>query len=183
MDGPFWVDLRSPHMSADNASVTITTAQPILATATLPVLGSNYFGFIGKAVRMRIWGQFTTGATPGNLTATLYWGTNAAANGTALCASAATALTANATGLSWEWDLLVRCRALGSSGSLIAHGMLNANVSLIASTLQPVMLPAATAAATTVDLTANLVLSPQFARSGSTTESCIVHDFTFEALN
>ena len=85
MDGPFWVDLRAPHMSADAASVTLLgTALPLLPIANLPVLGGNYFGYIGKAVRMRIWGRMTTGTTPGNGQALLYWGTGAAANGTIL---------------------------------------------------------------------------------------------------
>jgi hypothetical protein len=183
MDGPFWVDLRAPHMSADTSSTTLTTtAVAILPTAMLPVLGSNYFGFVGKAVRMRIWGQMTAVATPGNITAQLFWGTNANANGTSLVATAATALTAG-TNLSWELDIFVRCRSLGSSGSLIAHGMLNANVALIASTLQPVMLPASAASATTVDLTANNVLSPQMIASGSAGSAVIVHEYTFEAMN
>ena len=183
MDGPFWVDLRSPHISADAASVTIlTTATAILPVANLPVLGSNYFGFVGKAVRMRVRGQMTAAATPGNITVTLYWGTGANANGTIVVTSAATALTAG-TSLSWELDLFVRCRALGSSGSLMAHGMFNANVALVASTLQPVMLPASAASATTVDLTQNFVLSPNFAASGTAGSTVIIHEFTFEALN
>ena len=184
MDGPFWVDLRAPHMSADAASVTLsTTALAMLPVANLPALGSNYFAYVGKAVRMRIWGQITTGATPGNLTVNLYWGTGAAANGTVIVTSAATALTASQTNLSWELDLFVRCRALGATGSLIGHGMRNANVAVISATLQPVMLPASAAAPVTVDLTQNYVLSPQILRSGSTAESIIVHEFIYEAMN
>ena len=184
MDGPFWVDLRAPHINADVASVTLaTTYKAALPVANLPVLGSNYFGYVGKCVRLRVWGQITTGATPGNIQAGVYWGTGADANGTIIVQSAATALTASQTNLSWELDLLIRCRALGVSGSLIGHGMLNANVAVVASTLQPVMLPASAAAAVTVDLTQNFVLSPQILRSGSTAESLIVHDFTYEALN
>ena len=183
MDGPFWVDLRAPHMAADTESVTIlTTATALVPVANLPVLGSNYFGFVGKAVRFRLWGQMTAAATPGNLTATCYWGTGANANGTVLGTTAATALTAG-TALSWELDLLIRCRALGASGSLITHGMFNANVALVASTLQPVMIPASAAVPVTVDLTQNYVLSPQFSASGTAGSTVIVHDLTFEALN
>ena len=184
MDGPFWVDLRAPFMATDAAAVTLsTTALALLPTANLPVLGANYFSYVGKAVRMKLYGRITTGATPGNMTAVLYWGTNAAANGTILVQTAATALTPSQTNLTWEWDMLIRCRALGSSGSLIAFGMFNANVGVLASTLQPVMLPASAPAAVTVDLTQNFVLSPQFLRSGSTAEAMTVHDFLFEALN
>ena len=61
--------------------------------------------------------------------------------------------------------------------------MFNANVGVIASTLQPVMMPASAPAQVTVDLTQNFVLSPQALRSGSTAESMQVHEFTYEALN
>ena len=184
MDGPFWVDLRAPHMAADAASVTLlTTNLAVLPVANFPVLGANYFGFVGKAVRLRLWGQMTTGATPGNLSGNVYWGSGAAASGTSLCGMAATALSASQAGISWEWDLIVRCRAIGATGQLIAEGMFNAGVSLIASTLQPIMMPSGSNAAVTVDLTQNFIVSPQLARSGSTAESLIVHEFTWEALN
>jgi hypothetical protein len=184
MDGPFYVDTRAPHLSADVAAVTLaTTAKAIVPVANLPVLGSNYFGWLGKAVRMRIWGRFSTGATPGNMAAQLMWGTGADANGTVIAATAATALSASQTNLTWEWDFICRCRAFGSSGALIAHGMFNCNVGLISNTLQPVLMPASAPAQVTVDLTQAFVLSPQILRSGSTAETLQVHEMTFEALN
>jgi hypothetical protein len=173
-------------MAADAASVTIlTTATAILPVANLPVLGSNYFGYVGKCVRMRLWGQMTAAATPGNLGFNLYWGTGANANGTSLLsytAAAGSALTAG-TALSWELDLFVRCRALGATGSLISHGMINANPALIAASLQPLMMPLSAAAAVTVDLTQNFVLSPQFLASGTAGSTVIVHEFIYEAMN
>jgi hypothetical protein len=184
MDGPFWVDLRAPHISADVASVTLAaTYKAMVPVANLPPLGSNYFSYVGKAVRIRLYGRITTGATPGNMQIGMLWGTGADANGTTIMQSAATALTATQTSLTWECDMLIRCRALGVTGALIGHGMFNANVAVVASTLQPVMLPASAPAAVTVDLTQNFVLSPQFLRSGSTAESIQVHEFTYEALN
>lgn len=184
MDGPFYVDTRTPHISADIAAVTLAaTAKAIVPVANLPSLGANYFSYVGKAVRMRMFGRLTTAATPGNMTASCYWGNGTDANGTSIVASAAVALTASQTNLTWEWDLYIRCRALGVSGSLIGHGTFNANVAVLASTLQPVMIPASAPAAVTVDLTQNFVLSPQFLRSGSTAESIQVHEFIFEALN
>jgi hypothetical protein len=184
MDGPFWVDLRAPHISADVASVTLLgTALALVPVANLPALGSNYFSYVGKAVRIRMYGRISTGATPGNLTVALYWGNGTAANGTIIMQTAATALSATQTNLTWECDMLIRCRALGVTGALIGHGMFNANVGVIASTLQPVMMPASAPAQVTVDLTQNFVLSPQALRSGSTAESMQVHEFTYEALN
>ena len=184
MDGPFWDDLRSPHNAADVASVTLAaTAKAMVPVANLPVLGANYFGWVGKAVRIRVMGRLTTAATPGNMTASLYWGNGTDANGTAVGTSAAVALTASQANMTFELELYVRCRATGVTGSLLAMGMFNANVAVLASTLQPVMIPATAPAPVTVDLTQNFVLSPQFARSGSTAETLQVHEFMFEALN
>ena len=184
MDGPFYVDTRAPHINADIAAVTLAaTAKALVPVANLPVLGSNYFGYVGKACRMRIWGRMTTGATPGNMTAQIMWGNGADANGTIIAATAATALTASQTNLTWEWDIIVRCRALGVSGALIGHGIFNANVAVLASTLQPVMMPASAPAQVTVDLTQAFVISPQFIRSGSTAETMQVHELVFEAMN
>lgn len=184
MDGPFWVDLRTPHINADVGPLTLaTTYKALLPVANLPILGSNYFNYSGKAVRMRIWGRITTALTPGNIQVGLFWGTGADANGTIIAQTSAAALSASQTNLTWEWDIFCRCRVLGSSGSLLAHGMLNANVGVIASTLQPVMMPASAPAAVTVDLTQNFVLSPQMLRSGSTAEAVTIHEYTFESMN
>jgi hypothetical protein len=172
-------------MSFSQTAVTLaTTAKAIVPVLALPVLGSNYFGWVGKACRMRIWGQMTTGTTPGNGIFSLLWGTGADANGTTILTNAtAFALGASQTNLTWEIDCIVRCRAVGTSGSVICHGMMSANVNLIASTLQPVMFPTSAPAAVTIDTTANNVLSPQFQRSGSTAETMQVTEFVYEALN
>jgi hypothetical protein len=185
MDGPFWVDLRAPHMSADAGSVTLAaTAKAMVPVANLPPLGANYFAFVGKAVRLTLHGRITTAATPGNMTFSLYWGSGADANGTILASSLSTiALIANQTSMSWRLEMMIRCRSLGATGSLIAMGMMSFNPAVVASTNQPVMIPASVPAAVTVDLTANNFLSPQFLRSGSTAEAIQVHEFMFEAMN
>jgi hypothetical protein len=183
-DGLFFVDSRAPFTIADIAAVTLSTTDlPVAPIANLPVLGSNYFGWAGKAVRIRMLGRITTGVTPGNGTWDIYWGNGGAAAGTIIASSAAFALTASQTNLTWELDLYVRCRSLGAAGSLICFGMFNANVGVVASTLQPVMIPASAPAAVTVDLTQANVISPQFKRSGSTVETLQVHEVMFEAMN
>jgi hypothetical protein len=184
MDGPFYVDSRAPHLNADIASVTLaTTLKAMAPVSNIPVLGSNYFGYVGKAMRITMFGRMTTGTTPGNGQLALLWGTGADANGTTLAQSAAFALSASQTNLSFMAQLFVRCRAIGSSGSLMVTGTLDANPSLVASTLQTIMIPASAPAATTVDLTQNFVLSPQFSRSGSTAETLQLHELFYEALN
>ena len=183
-DGLFYVDTRAPHISADVGSVTLAaTSKAIIPVANLPILGANYFSFIGKAMRITLFGRLTTGATPGNGQWNIYWGNGTDANGTIIGSSAALALSATQSNVSWRLECIVRARALGATGSLFVTGEWRANVGVLATTLQPALIPAATPAAVTVDLTAANVISPQFLRSGSTAEAMQCHDVIYEALN
>src|SRR5215475_8987672 len=151
MDGPFYNDLRSPFTAADVASVTLsTTDKALYPVGNFPVLGSNYFGWVGKSIRIRLFGRITTAATPGNLTWDVYWGTGADANGTIIGSSAAIALQASQTNLSWIAEFDIVCRAFGSSGALICTGWSLFNVAVVLSTAQPVLIPASAPAQTTV---------------------------------
>ena len=185
MDGPFYVDTRAPHISGDVGSVTLTTtAKALIPAANIPVLGGNYFSYVGKAVRIRLFGRMTVTTTPGNLTVQLMYGTGADNNGVVLGASAATAITASQTNMSWMLEFLVRCRTMGATGTLFCTGVFQANNAIIASTLQPVMIPAtAPAASAACDLTASLLLSPQAIQSGTPAGSMQVHDVLYESMN
>jgi len=185
MDGPYYLDQRAPFISADVASVTLaTTDKALYPVANFPALGSNYFSFIGKAIWIHLFGRITTAATPGNLTVDTYWGTGADANGTIIGSSAAVALTASQTNLSWTLDLFVRARTLGATGTLFVTGELVANNAVLATSVQPVLVPAsAPAASSSVDLTASNIISVQFKRSGSTAETAQVHELGVYALN
>jgi hypothetical protein len=183
-DGLFYVDSRTPFISADAGAVTLaTTNKALIPVANIPVLGSNYFSFIGKALRIRLFGRITTAVTPGNGQFNLYWGSGADATGTIIGSSAALALTASQTNLSFMIEVIARCRAMGATGSLFVTGFMAFNNAVLANTLQPALIPASAPAAVTVDLTASNVLSPQFLRSGSTAETMQVHDVSYEALN
>lgn len=184
MDGPYYNDLRAPFITADVASVTLATTDKALYPASaFPVLGGLYFGVIGKKLHVNLFGRITTAATPGNGTFDIYWGSGADANGTIIASSAAFALTASQTNLSFEVFLSIYCRALGSSGALMCTGQANFNNAVVGSTLQPVMIPASAPAQTTVDLTAANIISVQFKRSGSTVETAQVHDLEVLAMN
>jgi hypothetical protein len=184
-DGLFYVDSKVPFISGDVGQVTLaSTDKALIPAANIPVLGGNYFSFIGKAVRVRLFGRMSTGATPGNITMSMYYGTGADANGVVLAASGAVAGVANATNLSWMAEYIVRCRTMGATGTLFCTGIFVPNVALVLSTVQPILIPAsAPAASASCDLTAALLLSPQVKRSGSTSELMTVHDVSYEALN
>lgn len=184
-DGIFYNDLREPAIGADITSVTLAaTNKALYPVSSFPILGGHYFSRIGKKLKIRLFGRMTTGATPGNLTVALLYGTGADANGVSLAASGAVALTASQTNLSWELEAYVHCRSTGSAGTLFATGVFRANVGVLASTLQPMMIPAsAPAVSGACDLTAALIVSVQALRSGSTAETMQVHDMEVIALN
>src|SRR4051794_25237822 len=101
-DGLFYNDLREPFMTADVTAVTLASTNKALYPASnFPVLGGQYWARIGKAMRLRVFGRITTAATPGNGQFALYYGSGADATGTILASSAAVALSANQTNLSW----------------------------------------------------------------------------------
>lgn len=185
MDAQFFNDLRVPFIAADVPAVTLAaTDKALYPPSNFPILGGQYFGFVGKKMRIRLFGKMTTGATPGNLTITVYYGDGTDANGVALQASAAFALTASVTNLSWWLDVYIHARSLGTGGTLFVTGEFGANVGVVASTLQPVYIPASAAAVSgTCDFTASKIISVQAKRSGSTAETMTVQDMEVIALN
>ena len=184
-DGQFYNDLREPFIGADIAAVTLaSTAKALYPVSNFPVLGGQYFSRIGKKLRIRLFGRITTAATPGNGSFDVYYGTGADANGVLLASSAALALSASQTNLSWTAEIVVHCRAIGSAGTLFVTGKAHFNNAVLASTLQPMLIPAsAPVVSGACDLTAALIISTQFKRSGSTAETMQVHDMEVVAMN
>ena len=181
-DGLFYLDTREPFIGTDIAAVTLaSTAKALYPASNFPVLGGQYFSRIGKKLRIRLFGRMTTGATPGNGSFNVYYGTGADANGVVLMTGTPAALTASQTNLSWMCEVFVHCRSIGSAGTLFCTGYGKFNESLFA----PMMfLPAsAPAVSGACDLTASLIISVQFLRSGSTAETMQVHDMEVTALN
>jgi hypothetical protein len=183
MDGQFYTDLRFPFIVTAPSSVTLaTTDKALTGTQHNPSMGKDYW-WLGKAVRIRAFGQITTTTTPGNLTLSVYYGTGADANGTIVAASAAQTLVINQTNISFEIDLTIRCTLIGTAGTLYATGRATFGTAVIAA--GTFLIPASGPAASgSVDLTvASNVLMLQAKRSGSTAESMQVVDQQIFALN
>jgi hypothetical protein len=178
MSGASFLETLLPWQTVDFATVTLAATNKALYTpGNFPVLGGHFFGVIGKKIHIRLFGKMTTGATPGNLTLGVYYGTGADANGVLLASSAAFALTASQANLTWEMDIFVKCMSVGAAGTLQVNGMFNANPGLVTSTLQPIMIPAsAPAVSAACDLSIANIISIQALRSGSTAETMTVVD-------
>lgn len=183
MDGPFYRDLRSPFIATDVTSVTLAaTHKALYPVGNVPAMGKDYW-WVGKKIAIRAFGRITTVLTPGNLTLALLYGTGADNNGVTIVTSAAQTLIASQTNLSWEVELKVHCRSIGSAGTLFGTGRAFFNTAVIAAGdfLLPASAPAVSGAC---DLTvASNVLSLQALRSGSTAETMQIHDLEVEALN
>ena len=184
--GPFYNDYAEPHIGVDPAAVTLAaTNKALIPVSNIPLLGAHFFGRVGRKVRIRLFGRITTVLTPGNLTLGLLYGTGADANGVVLASSAAIALIASQTNISFWLEWVVHCRSIGSTGTLFAVGRASFNPLVIASTAQPILMPAtAPVVSAACDLTSqSLVLSPQVLRSGSTAEAITIHDVEYTPLN
>jgi hypothetical protein len=184
-DGLFYNDLREPFIASDLAGISpLATAVALYTPSSFPVLGGQYFSRVGKALRIRLFGRCTSAATPGNVSFAVYYGTGASANGVLLASSGAVAWTASQAAMSFMVEVDVTCRTTGSVGTLFCTGIAHFNVAAVASTLQPLMIPASTPVVSAAcDLTAALIVSVQMLRSGSTAETAQVHQMQVIALN
>jgi hypothetical protein len=185
MFGPFFNDLIEPHFISDLSAVTLAaTAKALYPASAFPQGFAGFFNRPGRRLAIRLFGKITTAVTPGNLSIDAYYGTGADANGTIIVSSAAVALTASQTNISWELWCFLRCITPGPTGTLQANGYFGAGVGVLASTLQPVMIPAsANAPSGAIDLSSAGIISLQAKRSGSTVETMTVQDMQVVALN
>lgn len=182
-DGLFYLDLKEPAIAADVAAVTLsTTDKALYPVANFPFLGGQYFVRVGKKMKIRLFGRITTGATPGNLTFDIYYGSGADANGTILASSAALTLIASQTNLSFEVEVTIHARSLGATGTLFCDGHAIFNPAVIAANT-PLIPASAAAVSGSVDLTAANIISVQAKRSGSTAESITIHDMEVVVYN
>jgi hypothetical protein len=115
-----------PLVSADEAAVTLATTYKALIPAARYNIGSQFFNKPGRKLRIRAFGKITTAATPGNGQVGILFGTGADNNGVNVCQSAAFALIASQTNLSWNCEIYIhaapwarreRCSAPAGSSS------------------------------------------------------------------
>ena len=177
MDGMNYVDHKTPFMVSTGSTISLlATYQPLVPAANLPIMGNNYFNWVGKAVRIRAFGASTSAATPGNFTCSMLYGDGSPAAGVTIGGLQA-GWTANLANQSWMLDMIVRCRALGPVGTLLGVGTFlmqgwgQGQVSPFNVSPQP------------CDLTQPFYLNVQWQRSGSTAETIVLHDLMNEALN
>src|SRR4051794_29765714 len=92
-----------PAVAGDESAVTLaSTYKALIPAARYNQLGTQFFNKIGRKLRIEAAGKITTAATPGNGQVGVLFGTGADANGVNVCQSAAFALIASQTNISWR---------------------------------------------------------------------------------
>ena len=173
-----------PPSIADETAVTLAATYKAMMPAARYNLGPQFFNRPGRRLRIRAFGKITTGLTPGNGQIGILFGTGADANGVNVVQSATFALLASQTNLSWNTEIYVTARTLGATGTLFGTGIIEFNFGVVAATLQPILIPASAAVVSgACDLTASLIPSLQFLRSGSTAETITVQDYDISPMN
>lgn len=187
MDGVFYNDIKEPFITIPPAAVTLaTTAKALYTTSQFPALPAGYFGRVGKKMKICLRGIITTALTPGNGSFNILYGTGADANGVLLMTGTPVALSASQTNLAWELEVVITCISIGNTGTLRCTGKAHFNNAVIASTLQPIMLPTivdAVSGACDLATLATQIISVQYLRSGSTVETMQVMDMEIIAIN
>lgn len=141
-------------------------------------------GFLqpGKMLHLSAWGRMTTaGSTPGNLTLTGRYGTTT--GGTSLGASAASALVAAQTNITWRAELDLTCYTPGTAGTVQFFGMFYVGLTTgVLSAGSPIMVPASAPATTAIDTTTaqGLLLDATLGAAGDTMQTMFL---AFESVN
>jgi len=177
----FYHETVDPSPFADEAAITLAATYKTLMPASRYNLGTQFFNRPGRKLWIRMFGKITTVLTPGNGQIGILFGTGADANGVNVVQSAAFALTASQTNMSWWADLYVTCRSTGTAGTLFGHGYFRVNEAVNTATQQ--IPPSAAVVSAACDLTGTLIPSVQFLRSGSTAETITVQDYHISPMN
>lgn len=186
-DGIFYRDAKAPFNIADFSAITLSTTSLMLwPSGGSPSATAAGYWNTNKKMKITAFGKMTTAVTPGNLTIEIRYGT-VDNGGTILATSAATALAASKTSISFVLEAYVTSRAgISTASGLFAWGrfIYDGTAGLFTTTSQnPLLIPASAAAAVNVDTTAANGINLQMKRSGSTAETVTVQDLLVEALN
>ncbi len=102
--------------TADQTVTNTTTETTLLGTGVgTKTLPSNFFT-IGKTIRLRVGGVYSTPITGATATIRVKYGS------TTLATIATTSLLASASNLEVDGEVLITCRTTGGTGTVITHG-------------------------------------------------------------
>lgn len=155
MQGFNW---REPLFVSTADGPTLTAAAEALLVSDVKIQAG--YMEVGSLLKATMFGKASNAVTtPGTLTLRARWGGLA---GTQLCTSGAlTQNVAATTDVSWWWEMFILCRSIGTAGTFKTWGTAhrrNCAVAVVAD-ITPDVMPQSTAAAVSVDTTADTLLS------------------------
>lgn len=181
-----WVETLVASQVDGSALTNTTTATSILPASSKIILPAGFIDRLGKGLRIRASGRVSNVVTtPGTLTLDVRFGSTTVFTGGAMNLNA-TAQT-NAT---WELDLELLARAVGTSASLLGVGSWRSrsvvgSVAAASGGVGTLLLPdTAPAAGTTFDSTQSQTVDLFATWSiANASNSITLHNFTIQALN
>lgn len=164
-DGSYVSVRRQSILVVDEAPITLATTQKALWLPAKTLLQAGFW-YPGKIAKITVFGKATTDVTAGNYVFGVGLGAGDAP--AAIVVGATVAGTVSQTNVTWKASVYAHCRTFGTSGVLRLWGEMTPAVALLASTLQPYIMPNATPADIAFDFTVNTnALTLQAQRSGA----------------
>src|SRR6266576_5437195 len=139
-DGIYYRDRRQPFLIADQSSVTLTTTQKMLwavGASSPTILPANYWT-LGKVVKLTANLKWTTG-TAGNVVFGMAYGAADAPACNVKTVARAKIASVGPFGVFIQG--YAECRSIGTAGTLSMWGFALADLSVMLSTVQPIIFP------------------------------------------
>lgn len=165
MDGSYVGVRKQSVLPADETAITLATTQKALWLPAKTLIPAGVW-YPGKIMKVTAFGKATTDGTAGNFVFAAALGAGDAP--AAIVVGATVAGTVSQTNVTWHAELYAECRTFGTAGILRLWGFMRPAVALLASTLQPYLIPNATPADVSFDFTSGAnALTLQAQRSGA----------------
>lgn len=165
MEGGYVGIRRQSILTTDEAPITLATTMKALWLPAKTLIPAGFWA-PGKIIKVQAFGKATTDGTAGNYVFEVGLGAGDAP--AALVTGATVAGTVSQTNVTWVAEIYAECRTFGTAGVLRLWGEIRPVVALLASTLQPYIMPNATPADITFDFSVNTnALTLQAQRSGA----------------
>ena len=179
-DGIYYRDTRQPFRIADEASITLATTAKALWAPALTILPANYWT-LGKLVKLTAYLKWTTG-TAGDVVWSMAYG--AGDNPAPIVSSVARAKIASVGPFGAFIQGYARCRSIGTAGTLSMFGMVFPDLSVMLSTVQPIVFPSGgVTVVSTIDTTVGTNALTFQASMSAGTDTIVTTELVMEALN
>jgi hypothetical protein len=171
---------------ADGTTLTAAAAASMIPAAAKYTLPANFFDYVGKSIRITATGKISSLiTTPGTARFDVRFGSNVVFDGLAVLLDTVAAHT----NVGWKLDIVLTCRTIGTSATLIGTGVWTCEDILGVPATAPkgvlsAILPwnSAPAVGATFDSTASQTVDINFTQTVAT-GSLTCQTYMFESLN